>query len=173
VRLREGADRRRLERRKPEPLALQTSALGVGRTPPQHFGRDAGGASPDLCVPRPWRGPARGERRTNRFEPRRMSCAQRLPARGILRRDAPRLELERAARGARLVERGVLALLDGEVRRRRQRVEVDLLGDPTRKFARLGSVERQSQLEEVVLEAHETESHRTPAQVRRLGRGDG
>ncbi len=51
-------------------------------------------------------------------------------------------------------------------------MEVDLLGDAPRDRPRLGRIEREAELEEDVLEAHETEAHRPPARVGDLGAAD-
>ena len=59
----------------------------------------------------------------------------------------------------------------GQFGRGPQGVEVDLLGDAGRQGACLGGVERQPQLEEHVLEAHEAHAHRPPQRVGVLGLG--
>src|SRR6185369_8433444 len=80
-----------------------------------------------------------------------------------------RLGLQLAARDARLAEPWVRSLLRGELGGRREGVEVDLFGNPFRKYAGGRRVERQSHLEKDVLEAHDAQADRTPVDVRPLG----
>ena len=97
---------------------------------------------------------------------------QARPGLPVLRRHAPRLELERAARGPRLLERRVAALLDGERDERSESTwKYTCSGDPPRQGARVGGVEGQAHLEEEVLQPHEPEADRAPLLVGGPGRG--
>ena len=80
--------------------------------------------------------------------------------------DAPGVELQLAARGARLGERRVRALLRGQLGRGRQRVEVDLLGDPLRERARLGRSRTAAAAGRRRPAGPSAQADRAPAQVR-------
>src|SRR5690606_40319753 len=96
------------------------------------------------------------------------AVAQAVPALARLGLDAPGVVLELTPRRARISETRVTALLFREICRRAERMEVDLFGDTLRQPAGGGGVERQSQLKKDVLQPHEPQSDRAPAQIRRL-----
>ena len=84
---------------------------------------------------------------------------------GVVRRDLPGVELQLAGRGARLREGVVRAVLPRQLHRGAQRVEVDGGLDARGQGAAPLRRRRQAQLEEHVLQAHEAQAHRPPAQV--------
>ena len=93
------------------------------------------------------------------------TVAHRLPPIDIGRDNVPQIELEVALGGPSAVVGLVGTELLGELGRRPQRVEVDLLGDPLRQLTGFGAVEGQTLLEEHVLQAHQTETDGTPLAV--------
>ena len=101
---------------------------------------------------------------------RARSASQRSGSSGA---DPPGVELQLAARRARLGERRVRALVRRQLARGGERVEVDLLGDPLGEGARAAGASNGDRIwKKTSCRPIDPEAHRTPAEVRRPGRGD-
>ena len=99
----------------------------------------------------------------------RDAFTQRFPTLGVGGLDAPQVELQVAVGGTSLGEGSVGTVGLSQFGGGPQGVEVDLLGDPTADVASDGAVERDTELEEDVLEAHQPQADRAPAGVGHTG----